>query len=159
MRNLKLVLLFELVVCFLQGCDPAKHCSFYIRPMETYKPVQSNEAFHNDLETSAYIIDSVVLTADFQKYEFPEECEKSYQKHSEAGVQIISLMLRTNKDMIQVSVIEMPSFELSENSRNLFAELVRLFQSEFGNDRIKVAEGCLGSASMITDRQGSYIKQ
>jgi hypothetical protein len=142
MRNLSIVLLFGLVVCFLQGCDPGAGCSFYLIPVKSYKPVECNTDFKNDFETAEQIIEPFAIREGFCGNETPKYSRKDYQKDYKNGIQTISIMLLKNEDMIEIAVWEMPSFKLTKASQNVWKELVRQFQSEFGNKRIRIVEDC-----------------
>ena len=148
MRNLIIVFLFGVVVCFLQGCDPGAGCDLYLIPSKSYIKGQPNLALMNDFETAVHIIELFAKREGFHGSETSEDFCKDYSRHNKDGLQWIYIEFLEDKDIIRISVFEMPSFKLTEVSRNIWIELVRQFQSEFGNDRIKVDDNCIAAKDL-----------
>jgi len=145
MRNLITVFLFGVVVCFLQGCDPGAGCDLYLIPGESHIKGHPNLALKEDFETAVHIIELFANREGFYGGETSEDFCKDYSRHNKDGLQWIYIEFLEDKNIIRISVFERPSFKLTEASRNIWIELVRQFQSEFGNDRIKVDDNCIAA--------------
>jgi len=138
MKKAKLVIFIMLLAFFVQGCDPIRKRAFYLTPAGKYKPISSSTAFKMDIGKTIQIIKCLASKEGFREYDLPSEFEiKYYTTDYKAGTQSIYINYFEDRDVIGVSVVEMPSFKFSQDSNDIYEELAKRFRVQFGTYRIK----------------------